>query len=72
MACPATHFFRSISVEGAIAIVNVYEEKVFALQALMEKLQPEGKHKHLSDEAYTKMIDAPPSLSSSLVRYEAR
>lgn len=58
LACPASHFFRSISVEGAIEIVSDYDEKVTALQALMEKLQPQGKYKHLSDEAYQKMIDA--------------
>ena len=58
LACPATHFFRSVTIDGEIEIVSDYNEKVTALQALMEKLQPEGKYKHLSDEAYTKMIDA--------------
>jgi len=58
MACPATHFFRSVTIDGEIEIVSDYNEKVTALQALMEKLQPEGKHKHLSDEAYKNMIDA--------------
>jgi len=58
LACPATHFFRSVTIDGEIEIVSDYNEKVTALQALMEKLQPEGKHKHLSDEAYKNMIDA--------------
>lgn len=58
MACPATHFFKSVSVDGTIEIVTQYNEKVLALQSLMEKLQPEGKYKHLSDETYKKMIDA--------------
>lgn len=58
MACPASHFFKSVSIEGDIKLVEEYNEKVKALQSLMEKYQPEGKFKHLSDEAYKKMIDA--------------
>lgn len=58
LACPATHFFRSVICEGVVEIVSAYDEKVKALQLLMEKLQPEGGYKHLSDTAYNKMIDA--------------
>lgn len=58
MACPATHFFRSVCCDGEIKIVEDYEEKIRALTLLMEKLQPEGKYKPLDEEIYRKMINA--------------
>ena len=58
LACPATQFFASVMVEGTIAFVDDYDEKVTALTALMEKLQPEGHYKPLSDTAYQKAIHA--------------
>jgi len=58
LACPATHFYKSIMIEGEIVIVEEYEEKVQALSALMQKLQPEGKYKPLSKEVYKKFINA--------------
>ncbi len=58
LACPATHFFKSITLEGTIAFVDDYDEKVKMLTALMEKLQPEGKYRPLDERAYTTMINA--------------
>ena len=58
LACPSTQFFKSVCIDGEIKIIDDYKEKILALQSLMEKLQKEGKHKHLSDEVYTKMINA--------------
>ena len=58
MACPATHFFRSVCCDGRIIIVENYDEKVKALTLLMKKLQPEGKYKPLDEEIYKKMINA--------------
>ncbi len=58
LACPATQFFKSIMIEGEIAFVEAYDEKVQALSALMEKLQPEGKYRPLSEEEYKKAINA--------------
>ena len=57
MACPATHFFKSIIIDGNIKIVDNYDEKVLALESLMKKLQPEGKYKPLNYEVYKKVID---------------
>ncbi len=58
-ACPASHLFQSLIIDGEIKLISDYDEKVDALQALMEKFQPEGKHKHLSDKSmYEKMINA--------------
>jgi nitroimidazol reductase NimA-like FMN-containing flavoprotein (pyridoxamine 5'-phosphate oxidase superfamily) len=58
LACPATQFFKSVIVDGTIVFVEKYDEKVQALSALMQKLQPEGGYKPLSDEAYVKSINA--------------
>ncbi|WP_458121385.1 pyridoxamine 5'-phosphate oxidase family protein [Paenibacillus sp. Z6-24] len=42
MACPATAFFKSVTVRGHAEIVTELEEKAVALSAFMQKLQPEG------------------------------
>ena len=41
-ACPATHFFKSVEIKGRCTLVDDPAEKAAALQALMEKYQPEG------------------------------
>ena len=41
-ACPATAFFKSVMVYGRAEIVEEADEKVAALAAFMQKLQPEG------------------------------
>ncbi len=41
-ACPATQFFKSLEIKGTCGLVNDPIEKARALQALMEKHQPEG------------------------------
>ena len=58
LACPATHFYKSIIIDGTIAFVEDYKEKVLMLTKLMEKLQKEGRYKELSEEIYKKMINA--------------
>ena len=58
-ACPATHLFKSVIIDGKIEFVEKYEEKVDALQGLMEKLQSEGGFTHMSDKGmYEKAINA--------------
>ncbi len=57
LACPATHFFRSVSTQGKVEIISEYDEKVLALELLMQKLQSEGKYTPMSDEAYEKTIN---------------
>ena len=42
LACPATQYYRSAMVRGRARAVDCLEEKATALQALMDKLQPEG------------------------------
>jgi len=58
LACPATQFFKSVMIDGIITFVEDYDEKVLALQKLMEKLQPEGKYKPLNHDDYQKSINA--------------
>ncbi|MCE1228303.1 MAG: pyridoxamine 5'-phosphate oxidase family protein, partial [Firmicutes bacterium] len=43
-ACPATQLFKSVLAYGRISVVSSPERRAMALQALMEKLQPEGGH----------------------------
>jgi nitroimidazol reductase NimA-like FMN-containing flavoprotein (pyridoxamine 5'-phosphate oxidase superfamily) len=57
-ACPATHLFQSVYIEGNIEFVEDYKEKAQALEALMQKLQKEGKYIPLSHKMYEKAINA--------------
>ena len=57
-ACPSTHLYKSIVVEGNIEFVENYDEKANALESLMKKLQKEGKYIPLNDEIYKKAINA--------------
>ena len=57
-ACPATHLFKSVVMDGVIEMVEKYDEKASALQALMEKLQKEGLYIPLNDKMYEKAINA--------------
>lgn len=41
-ACPATQYYKAAMVRGRARVVEETDEKARALQALMEKLQPEG------------------------------
>lgn len=43
-ACPATTYYRSVQVHGTLINVESTDMKARLLQALMEKLQPEGRH----------------------------
>lgn len=40
-ACPATQFFGSVTIAGTIQLIETLEDKASALNALMQKLQPE-------------------------------
>ena len=57
-ACPATHFFKSVSIDGLASIVESREEKAAMFTALMEKLQPEGGYKPFTEESYDKVLRA--------------
>ena len=57
-ACPATHMYKSVIIDGKIEFIDDYDDKVKAMGALMEKLQKEGKYIPLNHEMYKKALDA--------------
>lgn len=57
-ACPATHMFKSIIIDGVIEFIEEYEVKVKAMGLLMQKLQKEGKYIPLNHEMYKKALAA--------------
>jgi len=57
-ACPATHFFKSVSIDGKASLVEDRAEKAAVFTALMEKLQPEGGYKPLEDASYDNALRA--------------
>ena len=58
LACPATHFFKSVSIDGVAEVVENREEKAMMFEAMMQKLQPEGGYKPFNDEAYDQALKA--------------
>ncbi len=58
-ACPATQYFASVHLRGTVSEVAEESEKSRILNALMEKMQPEGGYESISAEhpIYTKMIE---------------
>ena len=57
-ACPATTFYRSALLVGRLHEVHAAEQKATSLQALMERLQPEGGHAPIrtDDTRYAKAL----------------
>jgi nitroimidazol reductase NimA-like FMN-containing flavoprotein (pyridoxamine 5'-phosphate oxidase superfamily)/ribosomal protein S18 acetylase RimI-like enzyme len=49
-ACPATTYYESVQVHGVLEEEREPARKAAALQALMEKLQPEGRYTPISAE----------------------
>lgn len=58
-ACPATQLFTSIHIDASVEQCGSLDEKIKALNALMYKMQPEGKFDPISKEnkAYTNMLE---------------
>ncbi|MBE0495658.1 MAG: pyridoxamine 5'-phosphate oxidase family protein [Campylobacterales bacterium] len=57
LACPATQFFASVIFHGTIRVLSDATEKAAALNALMAKHQPEGKHEPLSSQGHKAMLE---------------
>ncbi len=49
-ALGATHFYKSVQINGSAVVVDDIKEKAHALQILMEKYQPEGRFKTVTAE----------------------
>ena len=58
LACPATQFFKSVSIEGVTTLVESREEKAKVFTALMQKLQPKGGYKSFDNAEYDSAIKA--------------
>jgi len=58
LACPATQFFKSVSMEGVATAIESRDEKAKVFTALMQKLQPKGGYKPFSDSEYDSAIKA--------------
>ena len=58
LACPATQFFKSVSIEGVAEVLESREIKAKVFTALMQKLQPKGGYKPFSDSDYDAAIKA--------------
>ena len=56
LACPATQFFKSISIDGVAKVIEARDMKAKVLEALMQKLQPKGGYTPLSDAVYEKAL----------------
>jgi len=58
LACPATQFFKSVSLEGVANVLASRDDKAKVFEALMKKLQPKGGYKPFNDTAYDSAIKA--------------
>jgi len=58
LACPATQFFKSVSIEGFASVIENRDDKAKVFKALMQKLQPKGGYKPFSDAVYDHAIKA--------------
>jgi len=58
LACPATQFFKSVSVGGRAVVLSSRDDKARVFEALMQKLQPKGGYKPFGDAAYDRALKA--------------
>ena len=56
--CAASHFFRSVMVFGDMEFVDSVDEKVEALNGLMDKYQPEGRYEVFTNSDCSKVFEA--------------
>lgn len=58
-ACPASSWYRSVQIKGPLLAVEDLNEKAAALQALMERSQPEGRFRPITarDPLYAKVLE---------------
>ena len=69
LACPATHFFESLHIEGVAKIVNIIQEKQKMFTALMQKLQSEGGYKSFDSIEYKGSIEAVGVIKIEILKY---
>ena len=58
LACSVTQFFKSVSIEGVIEMVESRAKKAEIFELMMKKHQPKGGYKPFDDEVYDKSLKA--------------
>ena len=58
LACPATQFFKSVSIDGVVEVLESREVTAKVFEALMQKLQPKGGYKPFINSEYDAAIKA--------------
>jgi nitroimidazol reductase NimA-like FMN-containing flavoprotein (pyridoxamine 5'-phosphate oxidase superfamily)/GNAT superfamily N-acetyltransferase len=73
-ACPATTLYRSVQVHGLVEEVRDPARKARALQALMEKYQPEGGHVPITADhpLYKKAVEGISVMAVALERVDGK
>lgn len=73
-ACGATQYYKSVLLYGPVAQVTDPDRKAEALQAIMEKLQPEGGFRPItaSDPMYQASVQGVTILAMTVARVSAK
>jgi len=73
-ACPATQYYKAVAIRGRARVVEDADEKARALQALMEKLQPEGGYVPISatEPLYRKSLQTTAVVAIEIERMTAK
>lgn len=73
-ACPATQYYKAVAIRGRARIVEDLDEKARSLQALMEKLQPEGGYEPITadDKLYRKSLRTTAVVAIEIERMTAK
>jgi len=58
LACPATQFFKSVSIDGVAVVEESREVKAEVFEVFMQKFQPKGGYKPFSHIDYDKALKA--------------
>lgn len=74
VACPATAYFKSVTAVGEAMLVENAEEKALALEAFMQKLQPEGGYATIDaeDPRYAKRLKGVAVIKLQPIRMSAK
>ena len=72
LACPATAFFKSITIDGVIEIIENTDAKRKIFAALMNKLQPEGNYLSFDSGEYNMVLDKTAVLKIKIEKINAK
>ncbi|MEX2081086.1 MAG: pyridoxamine 5'-phosphate oxidase family protein, partial [Dehalococcoidia bacterium] len=74
LACPATQYYRAVLVRGHARVVDSREERALALQALMQKLQPQGGYVSITADSplYAKSLDTTAVVAIPIEQWTAK